>query len=71
MQGAFDHWVFLTTSRFAREAIESSAKNGAITILLFDRERIAEEVLQRGMGVRRKPLSLLNLDEELFDFEDV
>lgn len=41
----------------------------ALTILSLDGERIAEEMLSRGIGVKREPLYLLELDNDFFDFE--
>jgi restriction system protein len=70
IQGEFDHGVFLTTSRFSKDAMEASYKKGAITILLLDGPAIADLLVDRGLGVRRLPLYLLDIDEEFFDLED-
>ncbi|HEX6083218.1 MAG TPA: restriction endonuclease [Thermoanaerobaculia bacterium] len=70
IQGEYDHGVFLTTSRFSRDAKEASYKKGAITILLLDGEAIAEMLLERGLGVRKSPLYVYDIDEEFFDIED-
>lgn len=70
IQGDFDHGVFLTTSRFSREAVEASLKRGAITILLLDGPAIAELLVERGIGVRRIPLYLFDVDDEFFDIAD-
>lgn len=67
IQGEYDHGVFLTTSRFSRDAIEASVKKGAITVLLLDGPAIADLLLERGLGVRRIPLFLYDIDEEFFD----
>lgn len=70
IQGEYDHGVFLTTSRFSRDAKEASYKKGAITILLLDGPAIAELLLERGLGVRKSPLYVYDIDEEFFDLED-
>jgi len=62
--------VFLTTSRFSRDAIDSSHKKGAITVLLLDAQAIADLLVERELGVRRLPLYLLDIDEEFFDIHD-
>jgi len=70
IQGEYDHGVFLTTSRFSKDATEASYKKGAITILLLDAKAIADLLVERGLGVRRIPLHLLEIDEDFFDIED-
>ena len=70
IQGEFDHGVFLTTSRFSREAVQASLKRGAITILLLDGPAIAELLVERGIGVRRIPLYLYDVADEFFDIAD-
>jgi restriction system protein len=54
IQGEYDHGVFLTTSRFSKDAMEASYKKGAITILLLDGPAIADLLVERGLGVRRR-----------------
>jgi restriction endonuclease Mrr len=70
IQGEYDHGVFLTTSGFSKEAKEASYKKGAITILLLDGPAIADLLVERGLGVRKLPLFLFDIDEEFFDLED-
>jgi len=70
IQGEYDHGVFLTTSRFSRDAKEASYRKGAITILLLDGAAIAELLLERGLGVRRVPLYMYEVDEEFFNIEE-
>jgi len=52
IQGDYDHGVFITRSRFTRDATEASYKKGAITILLLDGEAIAELMIERGIQFR-------------------
>lgn len=68
IQGDYDHGVFITTSRFTKEATEASYKKGAITILLLDGGAIAE-MMDRGIGVVKQPLYLYEIDAEFFDFD--
>jgi restriction system protein len=70
IQGDFDHGVFITTSRFTKDAKEASYKKGAITILLLDGLAIAELMIERGIGVTRQPVYLHELDMEFFKFAD-
>ena len=69
IQGDYDHGVFITTSRFTKEATEASYKKGAITILLLDGGAIAELMIDRGIGVVKQPLYLYEIDAEFFDFD--
>lgn len=68
LQGEFDHGVFITTSRFTRDATEASFKKGAISILLLDGDAVAELMIDRGIGVARRPLYLYEVDDDFFDF---
>jgi Restriction endonuclease len=70
IQGEYDHGVFLTTSGFSKDAKEASYRKGAITILLLDGPAIADLLVERGLGVRKLPLFLFDIDEEFFDLED-
>lgn len=70
IQGDFDHGVFLTTSRFSKEAVQTSFRKGAITILLLDGNAIADLLLERGLGVRSIPVYLYDVDAEFFDLPD-
>jgi restriction system protein len=70
IQGEFDHGVFLTTNRFTRDAEQASVRRGAITILLLDAHAIANHMMDRGIGIRRQPIYLLDLDESFFQFDE-
>jgi restriction system protein len=69
IQGDFDHGVFLTTSRFTKDAEAASVKKGAITILLLDGEAIATQMIRKGLGVTKTPLFLFDVDSDFFDFD--
>ncbi|MEJ2744259.1 MAG: restriction endonuclease, partial [bacterium] len=68
--GEYDHGVFLTTSRFSRGAQEISIKRGAITILLLDGNEIANLMIENGLGVRKQPVYIMDVDDEFFSFDE-
>lgn len=70
IQGEYDHGVFITTSRFTKEATEASYKKGAISILLLDGDAVVELMIERGIGVQKQPLYLYEVAEEFFDFDE-
>lgn len=70
IQGEFDHGVYLSTSRFSKDAKQASYKHGAITILLLDGPAIADLLLERGLGVRRLPVFIYDIDDDFFDLEE-
>ena len=70
LQGEFDHGVFITTSRFTKDATEASFKKGAISILLLDGDAVAELMIDRGIGDTKRPLYLYEVDDEFSDFVD-
>jgi restriction system protein len=70
IQGEYDHGVFLTTGRFSKDAKLASYKKGAITVLLLDGTAIAELLLERGLGVRRLPLYIYDIDDEFFNIAE-
>jgi restriction system protein len=70
IQGDYDHGVFLTTSHFSKEAKQASYRHGAITVLLLDGPAIADLLVERGLGVRKLPLFIYDLDEEFFNLEE-
>ena len=69
-QGEFDHGVFITTSRFARQAVEASYRKGAITILLLDGAAVVELMVERAIGVTRQPVYLHEIDPAFFAFDE-
>jgi restriction system protein len=69
VQGDYDHGLFLTTSTFTKDAQEASFKKGAITILLLDGRAIANHMMSSGIGVRKEPVFLLDLEDEFFTFD--
>jgi restriction endonuclease Mrr len=69
IQGDYDHGVFITTSRFTKDAQDASYKKGAITILLLDGEALAELMLDRGIGIVKQPVYLYEIVSEFFQFD--
>lgn len=70
IQGDYDHGVFLTTSRFSRDAEQASVKKGAITILMLDGDAIAGLMIEKGIGVDKQPAYILDIDHSFFDFDE-
>lgn len=69
IQGDYDHGVFITTSRFSKDAEAASYKKGAISVLLLDGQAVAEIMLERGIGVRREPVYLYEVATDFFEFD--
>lgn len=62
-----DRGVFLTTSTFSTGAIET-AKSVAARVVLIDGERLAELLIDRGVGVQaQRVASLHRIDEDFFE----
>jgi len=70
ISGRFDQGIFLATSSFSHEASEASIRPGAVPIIMIDGERIVNIMIQHGVGVSRRPLYLLDVDEEFFASEE-
>jgi len=66
IQGEFDQGIFITTSDFTDEAKKVSSKRGAVPIVLINGDRILSIMLEKGLGVRREPLTVSRIDEEFF-----
>lgn len=60
------HGVFVTSSRFTKEAVEDAARGGKIA--LIDGSRLVELMIQYKVGVQvKKSIELVQLDEDFFD----
>jgi len=66
ISGKFDQGIFLTTSSFSQEALDASIRPGAVPIIMVDGEKMLELMIQNGIGVLRRPLQLLDIDEDFF-----
>jgi restriction system protein len=68
IQGQFEHGYFFTTSTFSKAAQAESIKIGATPIILFDGDQIAQIMIEKGVGVKRRPVELYEDQiEDLFD----
>jgi len=66
ISGKFDQGIFLTTSSFSRESLEASIRPGTVPIIMVDGDRMLELMIKNGIGVLRRPLQLLDIDEDFF-----
>jgi len=68
IQGQFEQGYFFTTSTFSRAAQAESIKMGAAPIILFDGEQIGQIMIEKGVGVKRRPVELYEDQiEDLFE----
>ena len=56
IQGQLEQGYFFTTSTFSKAAQTESIKSGAVSVILFDGEQIVEIMIEKGIGVRRRPI---------------
>lgn len=61
IQGQYEQGVFLTTSKFSSGAREVSFKPGAVPIVLLDGPSIVTLMIEKGVGVQRRPLYVYSL----------
>lgn len=68
IQGQFEQGYFFTTSTFSKAAQAESVKIGAAPIILFEGEQIIQIMIEKGIGVKRRPVELYEDQiEELFE----
>ena len=68
IQGQFEQGYFFTTSTFTRSAQQESIKMGAVPVILFEGEQIVEIMIDKGVGVRRRPVEVYEDQlEQLFE----
>ena len=58
IQGEYEQGIFFTTSSFSGGAQEASIKKGAVPIILLDGEAIVELMIDKQLGVQRRPLEI-------------
>lgn len=58
IQGQFEQGYFFTTSTFTDAAQKESIRQGAIPIVLFGGAQIIDIMIDRGIGVRRRPVEI-------------
>lgn len=66
IQGSYEQGIFFTTSDFTTQAKEDSFKRGAVPVILLNGESIVKIMIEKGLGVERRPLYLY--DENIEDF---
>lgn len=68
IQGQFEQGYFFTTSTFSKPAQTESLKIGAAPVILFDGEQIGQIMIEKGIGIRRRPVELYEDQiEDLFE----
>ena len=68
IQGQFEQGYFFTTSTFSKAAQAESVKIGAAPVILFDGEQIGHIMVEKGIGVKRRPVELYEDQiEEIFE----
>jgi restriction system protein len=71
IQGRFEHGYFFTTSTFSSEARQASIRDGAVPIFLFDGHEIIQIMIDKGLGIGRRPIEIYeDRVDSLFDKED-
>jgi restriction system protein len=58
IQGQYEHGYFFTTSKFSTEARAASIKSGAVPIFLFDGHEIIQLMIEKGLGITRRPIEI-------------
>lgn len=68
IQGQFEQGYFFTTSTFTKAAQGESIKMGAAPVVLFEGQQIVEIMIQKGIGVTRRPVEVYEDQiEQLFE----
>jgi restriction system protein len=70
LQGEYDQGIFITTSHFTRDALQQSIKPGAVPIIMIDGDRIVQLMIERDLGVKRQPITILEIEDDLFEYAD-
>lgn len=58
IQGEFEQGIFFTTAEFAKGAMAASIKKGAVPIILIDGEQLVRIMVEKGLGVAKRPIYL-------------
>lgn len=69
IQGDFEQGIFITTSKFSKEALKATTKKGAVPIILIDGMMIIDIMIEKQFGVEIQeiPLYINALDVALED----
>lgn len=63
--------TIITTSNFSKGAENASIETGAAPITLINGEKLIDLLIQNEIGIRKKNLSILEIDEDTFIFSPV
>lgn len=69
IQGDFEQGIFMTTSKFSKEALSATTKKGAVPIILIDGSMIVDIMIEKrfGIDIENLPVYINALDEVLGD----
>lgn len=68
IQGQFEQGYFFTTSTFTKAAQQESIKMGAAPVILFEGEQIVDIMIEKGVGIKRRPVEVYEDQlEQLFE----
>lgn len=64
IQGDFEQGIFITTSKFTKEALKATTKKGAVPIILIDGLMIIDIMIEKEFGVEKQniPIYINSLD---------
>jgi restriction system protein len=67
IQGDFEQGIFITTSRFSKDALNATTKKGAVPIILIDGSMIVDIMIEKkfGISIENMPIFINALDEVL------
>jgi restriction system protein len=70
IQGEFEQGIFFTTSDFSGQAQEASIKKGAAPVVLLNGDAIVQLMVEKGLGIQRRPVEVYEDQiETLFEEE--
>lgn len=58
IQGEFEQGIFFSTSDFSGQAQEASIKKGAVPVVLLNGPAIVQLMLEKGLGITRRPIEI-------------
>jgi restriction system protein len=58
IQGKYEQGIFFTTSDFSEQARDASIQKGAVTIVLVNGDAIVQLMIDKGIGVKRRPVEI-------------
>ncbi|SJN58074.1 Mrr restriction system protein [Vibrio ruber DSM 16370] len=65
ISGEFEQGIFITTSRFTKEAMDISYKTGCVPIVLIDGEQLAEIMIDKEIGIQKQTIAVYDFDADL------